>query len=288
MTGFGRAEGELQGIALQVEIKGLNHRYCDVRVRLPRELMALEIPLTQIVQKKIARGRIEVLVRLGEGGQNEGSLALHPEQAQHYAELYRQMIQVLDLPQQPPSADLIFQLPGVLSPVIPSSEEGWLPLLEALLLQGLEGVEAMRLQEGETLRHDLNCRLDTLQKLIEKITQLAPRVPLTFKERLQERLARFAAEVTVEPERIAQEVALLADRCDISEELTRFGSHLEQFRSLLEKGGVIGRQLDFLCQELHREATTLGNKALDAEIGTLVVGLKAEIEKIREQVQNIE
>lgn len=290
MTGFGRAEKEFEGCPVWVELKSVNHRYCEIRVRLPRDLNKLEFTIRQQLQKVVKRGRVETNIRLGSESQD---IPLAPdldvELATQYVSLFRSLAETFSLEEKAPSTTQLFQLPGVLrTHPTPQRLEALTKHIQLLLEEALQPFLQMRTQEGAHLFEDINERLNTIEGHVTTIEASAPDLPEYHFARLQERLERFPLKDDIDQERLYQELAIWADRSDISEELTRLHSHLNQFRHLLQEGGVVGRRLDFLCQELHRESNTVGSKVHDAEITKTLIELKAEIEKVREQVQNIE
>jgi uncharacterized protein (TIGR00255 family) len=288
MTGFGAGHATVGAEHLAVEIRSVNHKFCEVRARLPREFSLLEGPLVKAVKGRIARGVVEVTVHRGMGG--EGALVpnLDLRLALEYAKAFERLAADLGI-REPLPARAIFEAEGVVrleerAPDLASAEQALTRALEDALGQ----IAAMREQEGHALQADLESRLLTLQGLVVEIEGLAGPLLIEQRDRLKQRVTELLGGTAVDPSRIAQEVALLAERTDIAEELTRLKSHVQQFHQLIAEKAPIGRRLDFLSQELHREATTVGNKAQSAQIAQLVVALKAEAERIREQVQNVE
>ncbi len=290
MTGFGRAERRVDDIPLIVELKGVNHRYNDIKIRLPSFLNDCEHLIRQHLQNTLSRGRTEVSIRFGDNPELLSHPRLNLELVHHYRRLYAQLQTALDNQDHSAlSAEKLFLFPGILlTGLNPTDSEELRSHLFETLESALKPFLQMRQSEGEHLRLDMQQRLQSIQDDLQQIAERAPSLPMEQFHKLQQRLHSFPLTQSIEPQRIHQEIALLADRADISEEITRLQSHLTQFLQLLETGGVIGRRLDFLCQEMHREATTMGVKAQDGPITHLLLPIKAEIEKIREQVQNIE
>ncbi|MCB9639831.1 MAG: YicC family protein [Myxococcales bacterium] len=290
MTGFGRAERRIDGLPLIVELKGVNHRYNDIKIRLPSFLNDSEHLLRQHLQKVISRGRTEVNIRFGDNAEMLAQPRLNLDLVKHYQNLYEQLQEQLAYDESSPlSAEKMFHLPGVLLTTLAPEDsdalrEQLIETLEAALAPFLE----MREREGANLRSDMQQRLHNIEEELQKIAARAPQLPAEQFQKLQQRLQELPLSQPVDPQRLHQEIAVWADKSDISEEITRLRSHIEQFLKLLDAGGVIGRRLDFLCQEMHREATTMGVKAQDSSIIHWLLPIKAEIEKIREQVQNIE
>jgi uncharacterized protein (TIGR00255 family) len=287
MTGFGAGRGAAGGEELDVEVRSVNHKYCEVKARLPREVSALEHEVVRSVKDRLARGGVEVTVRRATPG---GTVAPRVDVplAESYARAFAEIQARLGLPGAVTLADIL-QAEGVVR-----LEERAVALdavadaLRRGLMTALDALVAMRAREGQALARDLAARLDAVEGFVARLAELAPRVVEQYRTRLEERIAELSRGVSLDPARLAQEVALFADRTDVAEELTRLRSHAAQVRALLGVAEPAGRKLDFLVQEMHREANTIGSKSQSAEIASLVVALKAEIERMREQVQNVE
>lgn len=287
MTGFGR--GEAAGWV--VECASVNRKHLEVTLSLPRELATVELDtdLRQRVQARVARGRVQVQARAADTAKSSGAAArLDAAAAAAYLEQARALGAALGVSGELALADLV-RLPGVAQA---APEEGAAALDAEPLRQALEtalsAMIAMREAEGAHLRADLTARLDAVAALLERIRALAPQAVARQRAALRQRLAEAGLDLPLDDERLVKEIALFADRCDISEEIARAGSHLQQFRQSLADGGPVGRSLDFLSQEFFREFNTMGAKANHAELAHLVVEAKTELEKIREQVQNVE
>ncbi len=287
MTGFGAGRGSVNGEELDVEIRSVNHKYCEVKARLPRELSALEHEVVRTVKDRLARGGVDVSVR-----RTSSASLVAPRVdvalAESYARAFAEVQARLGLPGGVTLADVI-----AAEGVVRLDERAIdLELVgEALrrgLAQALGQLLAMRAREGEALGRDLLGRLDELERLVEGILALVPQAVEHYRTRLTERIADLTRGTALDPARLAQEVAIFADRTDVAEEITRLRSHVAQVRALLASSDPAGRKLDFLVQEMHREANTIGSKSQNGEIAVLVVSLKAEIERMREQVQNVE
>lgn len=282
MTGFGRAEGLVGGCPAAVEVRSLNHRFLELILRLPPELSSLEMPLRALVSGRVVRGRVEVTVRL------QGSLRrprLNLEVARACWEELRRLRRELGLQEEPALAHLL-GLGGVLWEADLPAEAPW-EELRPLVERALEDCLRMRRQEGEALGRDLAARLARLAELIEPLEPRVRGALAAYAERLRRRL-RELAEGVVPEERLLQEVATALERLDVTEELVRLREHLRRARELLDAPEPVGRRLDFLLQEMYREANTLGAKAVDASTGHAAVEIKAEIERMRQQVQNVE
>ncbi|HYD40483.1 MAG TPA: YicC/YloC family endoribonuclease [Anaeromyxobacter sp.] len=287
MTGFGAGRGSVNGEEVDVEVRSVNHKYCEVKARLPRELSALEHEVVRTVKDRLARGGVDVAVR-----RTSAASLVAPRVdvnlAESYARAFAEVQARLGLPGSVTLADVI-SAEGV---VRLDERAVDLDLVgEALrrgLAQALSQLVAMRAREGEALGRDLLARLDELERIVGRVFVLAPQAVEQYRTRLSERIAELTRGLPVDPARLAQEVAVFADRTDVAEEITRLRSHVGQVRALLSSTEPAGRKLDFLVQEMHREANTIGSKSQNGEIAALVVALKAEIERMREQVQNVE
>ena len=289
MTGYGRAEVSGARLSVLVECKSLNHRSLDVSLRLPGLLSAFELEARRMVQSAVQRGRVEVSVRLGTAsGASVNPLVANVDQAREYATLARQIGDALGLPA--PRLEWVLGQPGVLTreaePAAPP-EEAWSLLAEALT-RGLAEMVARRETEGAALAQDLASLHDALTS---QAALMAERVPLAAARqttRMRERMQALLGEAPIDEGRVLTEVAAWAARSDIAEELARLAAHLAELARMLREGGVVGRSLDFLIQELNREVNTVGSKADDLELSQLVIAAKSTLEKLREQVQNIE
>lgn len=288
MTGYGKAEATSEAGRIIVEIRSVNHRYGEIHIKIPRALMPFENEVRKLVSGRLKRGKIEVFVQQ-EGVAGVSFLPMLDLQlARVYLEAFMKMKEALGL-HEPVTLSLIAAQKDVLK--LGESESATEALHEELLAaagDAVDNLDAMRLREGAALMEDLAGRRESLSALIARVAERAPLVVLDSAKRLTERVAQLAGESGVDEGRIAQEIAFMADRCDITEELVRFDSHLRQFDETLLMDEPVGRKLDFLLQELNREVNTIGSKANDPDITSCVVQLKAELEKIREQIQNIE
>jgi uncharacterized protein (TIGR00255 family) len=288
MTGFGAGRATVDSEELTVEVRSVNHKFCEVKVRLPRELGMLEVPLTKVVKDRLARGAVDVSIKrqtkTGAGTVPTLDLGLAKEYRRVFSEL-AQALRVEDVVSLKDVASqqgvLRLEEPGV---ALDAATEA---ALQALA-QALDALVKMREVEGGAMRADLAARLSTIEALAKEVATLAPAAVEEHRARLAQRILELTKGTPLDPQRLAQEVALFAERSDIAEEMTRLGSHLAQFRGFLTAQEPIGRKMDFLVQELHREVNTTGAKSQHADISTRVVTMKAEVERLREQVQNIE
>ncbi|MGV3772780.1 MAG: YicC/YloC family endoribonuclease [Verrucomicrobiales bacterium] len=290
MTGYGRGEALYEGIKITAELTSVNRRQSEINVFLPRELDMLEPRVRNEVNQKVARGRINVkiTVHAGEDGA-EAKTQINRGLARGYVRALQDLAEELKIESRI-SLDLLVRIPGILEPdaALTDSEHLW-PSVAKALDQALVGLVKMREKEGLHLAKDLKARISFMRKAVGRVKKEAPAMVRRYREQLQERIKTAGLPLPKEDdERLLKEIVYFADRSDISEELTRLNSHFKQFDDLLASGEPVGRTLDFLAQEMNREINTIGSKANDSMIAREVVGLKAELEKFREQVQNVE
>jgi len=296
MTGYAQSRGENAGWAIRVSVKSVNHRFLDIRFRLPEGFDVYELRLRQIIREKIHRGHLDVNLNVQPGAASPVQVNRELLQAYRYAaeDLKTQMGSNGEL-----DVVSLLRLPGViggLAPALPDSEEEQEQLGRALddcLREALTKLDDMRHTEGRHLAEELRMRVARIGEQADQVRNLAITLTPAFARRLQNRLKELLGDTGIEPARLAQEAALLAERSDISEELDRLRSHLQQFAKLLDGAGELGKKLDFLLQEMHREANTMLSKTPGVEAEALAITglsleIRAEIEKLREQVQNIE
>ena len=288
MTGYGRGEIDHGGAKFSVELNSVNRKQSDIVVNLPRDLIELEPRIRQAINENISRGRTNVVVTFHDGQNGARKLALDTGLARSYHEAMRALQQELDAPGEI-TIGAILQAPGVMR--FPehtvSAQEVW-PAIERALHTALADLIKMREREGRHLAKDLIHRLKAMRKQLKEIRALHPEVVKRYRAALLERIQKAGLPIAPDDERLMKEISFFADRADISEELTRLESHLAQFAHHLRKNEPVGRTLEFIIQEIFRELNTLGAKANDAAISQRVVASKAELEKIREQVQNLE
>jgi len=287
MTGFGLGEVSLGSGRLGVEIRGVNHRFLDVRVRVPRELAELAGFVEQVAREKLTRGRYEVVVRID--GTALGVPVLDRDRARS---VFKALSELRD--ELAPGSEVPLGILAAIPDLFVSSVDRQIELVReatrGAFATATTALDGMRTREGVALGEDLVRRLERIRLLAREIERRSPDVLEAHRRRLRDRAERLraATELDVDPARLEQEIAMFAERCDISEELTRLESHCSQVASLLALDEAIGRRLDFLLQEMAREANTVGAKSPDAQISHAVVEVKAEIERMREQVQNVE
>ena len=289
MTGFGRAECQDGDYSYKAEIRSVNNRFIEINTRLPKAFLDLELPLKKLVKSHCTRGSINVTITLGNANGNPGDWEIKPNLplASQYVEALKEIQTSLGL-EGKVNIDSIIGLRDIIK-VEPVTID---PAKESLLLNiaesALASLQKMREEEGKYLQNDLSERIDTIEKHAEQIKTRQPEIIQEYKARLKEKIKLLNDGIEIDESRLAQETAILADRCDITEEITRFVSHLKQFRKLFESTEPMGRKLEFITQEINREVNTMGSKSSDIQVANLVIEIKSALEKIREQLQNIE
>jgi uncharacterized protein (TIGR00255 family) len=287
MTGFGAARGEAGPETLSVELRAVNAKFCEVKARFPRELSSLEPDLVRTVKSRIQRGSIDAFVRRETSGTHGPVPQIDLGLATAYVRVLRSLRDSLGLAGEP-DINNIAAFDGVmrLGESAPDLAQVGTALQHALSA-AMGALEEMRAREGEALARDMGARFDHIERDAQQISRLVPQQVEAARDRLQRRIVELT-NAPLDPGRLAQEVALIADRTDVAEELTRLASHLSQARALIASDVPAGRKLEFLVQEVNREINTIGSKSQHAAIATLVVEMKAELERVREQVQNVE
>jgi uncharacterized protein (TIGR00255 family) len=295
MTGFGLGEAVLaspdgagsRADKITIEIRAVNHRFLDVRVRVPSQLPDLANVVDGLAREHLSRGRFDINVRVD--GSVFGAMVIDQDRARS---VFAALSAIRDelAPRSELPLSLLAAVPDLFVPSVEREGQAITAALASAFEAALRSLDAMRLREGLAIADDLVRRLTTIRRLMQAVTARAPGIVEAYKKRLKERAERLraATDIEIDAARLEQELALYADRVDIAEELTRLESHCAHFESLLERGESVGRRLDFLLQELAREANTIGSKSQDVAIAHAVVELKAEIERMREQVQNVE
>lgn len=289
MTGYGRGEKEALGKRISLELKSVNHRYLEVSLRHPRKYLKMEEKIRKIISEYIKRGHVEVFVKIKNIDQQDVNITIDKEIARKYYNSLNELGEMLNISNDL-SLEKIITLPEVVS--IEEKEEDidqiWVHY-EEVLRQALEQNTEMRVEEGKHLKDDFLQRIEDLKKLKEKVSSRSPQVTIEYREKLRLRIEELIEKKEIiNEDRLENEIAFFADRSSIVEELVRLDSHFNQFLKNLNLEEPVGRKLDFLIQEMNREVNTIGSKANDSEISAAVVEMKAELEKIREQVQNIE
>jgi len=289
MTSFGRAQSEEgKDSCFSIEMKSVNHRYLDINIRMPRMMLALEEKIRNIISKKLNRGKVDVFINYKNYRNDIGKANLNMELAKNYYECLKQIQKELNVIDDI-SATKIARFPDVIN--IEEHEENLENIfneISPLIDSALNLMEGMRSKEGEKLKEDILSKLKIIAIYVEEIEKVADSIPKNYKKKLEERLSELLSAVDIDESRIALEVAILSDKAAVDEEITRLRSHLSQMKSTLELDEPIGRKLDFIIQEMNREANTIASKSTDIHMTNKVIEVKNTIEKIREQVQNIE
>lgn len=288
MTGYGRYEVADNGRKVIVEVSSVNHRYLDLNIKMPRLLMYLDDSLKKRVKDEVARGKTEVSITYQSTAKEDLCVTVNEALADAYLEGLRKIGERCNLKDDLKLSDLTNLSELIVVEKRTGDEEALSKLVKEAIEGALTQFKAMRQREGQHLAKDLLGKNENLRQIVRQIETYSPLVVEGYKKRLENRLGELLENVPVDEARIATEVALFADKCAIDEEITRLKSHMDQLEEILTVGGVVGRKLDFLMQEMNREANTIGSKANHYEITKCVVSLKTEMEKIREQVQNIE
>lgn len=287
MTGYGRAEAPFGELPVAVEVRSVNHRFCEVAARLPRSLSIYESRFRKAIQGRVARGRVDVAVNVG-GDRAAKRVSVDMELARQYYDAFVSLKERLGLTGDV-SLDAVISARDVLTCVEPEIDPAGLAAhVDGLLMKALDGLDGMRRQEGQAIAKDTAERLRRVAATLGRIDDRAPHALADYSARLRARAGALAGGIEIDPGRLAQEVALYAERSDYTEEITRIRSHIAQCEQALAVGGPVGRTLDFLVQELNREINTIGSKANDALVAAEVVAVKSDLEKVREQIQNIE
>ena len=289
MTGFGRGEFKNDNYHFLVECKTINHKYCDINVRLPRKISFLEDKIRNYVKNFVKRGRVDLYIKLDLIGSEDVNLKFDDKLATQYVNILKEIKDKFDL-QDDISVMNVAKFPEIVKCEEKEEDEDlyWSMLKEALDMS-MERLTQMRKEEGEKLAIDTIERCDILANLIDEIEKYSNTVVDEYREKLNNRISEILENPSIIDEnRLAQEVAIFADKSSITEEIVRFRSHIEQLRKTVEKNDSIGRKIDFLIQEMNREVNTTGSKSSNINITNLVVEVKSELEKIREQIQNIE
>ena len=288
MTGYGKAEAVTADGKISVEIRSVNHRYGEVAVKLPRQLLALEGEIKKRVSDRFKRGKIDVFLVFEQPTGGAFLPQVNLAMAKAYHDVFVALNHHLGIYEPISVALVLAQKDVISSQEITADMERISEALFSTLSNAMDSFENMRSMEGEALFTEIDGRITIIAEIVESIAVRAPLAVAANVERLKERIGRLLADLQLDEMRLAQEVALLADRMEITEELVRLRSHFRQFDSLLKIDEPVGRKLDFLLQEMNREVNTIGSKANDAAIAAMVIELKSELEKVREQIQNIE
>ena len=289
MTGYAAAEKTAGEITVTADMRAYNNRHLDIVLRIPPSYMVLEDKIKALVTERIARGRVEIRLQIKDESEQAVAFEIDRPRAKALYRILELLKKEFKLDQEL-SIEHLLNLGGIIKPVEPADEPGSLwETIQDCLIQGLEGLESMRQKEGDFIAGDLAARLNYIEQSTSEIRQVSQAVLAQYQERLKERIAVLTRDtVEIDPVRLAQEAAFLADRSDISEEIVRAQSHVKQFRQIMASEEPGGRKLNFLLQELNREYNTIGAKIGHADTSHKIVNIKSELEKIREQIQNVE
>ena len=288
MTGYGRAVETVNGREFTVELRSVNNRYLDCSVKLPRSLTFAEEAVKQAVKATISRGKVDVFITVRSEGASDVKITLNAAMVEGYLAAMKQMVSDYGV-QDDISVSVISRMPEVFTVEKPEvDEEQLLTDLMSVVKQALAAYDAMRAAEGKALENDLRSRGNTILELVAQVEAGNGQTVSDYRLRLENKLKEVLANTAIDESRILTEAAIFADKVAVDEETVRLRSHLEQMNSMLTNGGAIGRKLDFLLQEMNRESNTIGSKCSDVRLARVVVDIKAELEKIREQTQNIE
>lgn len=297
MTGYGRGEIKTQDYHILVELKSVNHKYNDFTFRMPKHFAFAEDKMRKTIRHELHRGKVDVMMTVDNLSDKEFEVRVNTKLAKEYVEKIESLCEVCNI-QETLGIDLITKLPDVITAMpLEENQEDLLSAIIEATKEATKQLDEMRVREGRVLAEDLNLRAANLKKIVYEMTPIAEETPAIYREKLSERINKLLekngiGDTYLSEERIATEVAIFADKVNVDEELTRLKSHILQITNLTKADssaeGSVGKKLDFLAQELNREANTIGSKSNNLELTNLVLKAKAEIEKIREQVQNIE
>ena len=289
MTAYANAEKSNDELAVTVDIRSYNSRHIDIFLRIPSAYQSLEEKIKGLIGDQLARGRVEVRIQIDDRDDEAAGIEIDHARAKALVAAYNELKAEFDLEDDIP-LDLLVGAGGIFKPAerLPNEDSLWTAVKGCISL-ALDDLEAMRRKEGDFIAGDIGRRLDFINDCLNQIKKGSKDLPMQYQERLKERLSVLTQNIVeLDPARVAQEAAFLADRSDISEETVRAASHLNQFSQIMDAGNPAGRKLNFLLQELNREFNTMGSKIGNAEMAHLIIDVKSELEKIREQIQNVE
>ena len=288
MTGYGSAKGTVEGLEIRVELKSVNNRYLDSSVRLPRSFLFAEEMVKTLVQKHISRGKVDVFVNVDSSAAGDMAVKVNEGLLKGYVEAIRHIAAEYGL-EDDLTAQSVGRFPDVLTVEKKDLDaEAISAGMERIVEEALRDFDAMRTREGEKLRDDVLARLETIRGLVAQVEEKAPETVAAYRRRLEQKMAEVLSTAGIDENRILAEAAIFADHIAVDEETVRLRSHMSQLADMINGNSPTGRKIDFLIQEFNREANTIGSKCQNSEIAHMVVDLKSEIEKIREQIQNIE
>ena len=289
MTGYGRARGELHKRDITVEVRSVNNRYLDCNVKMPRMYAFAEDAVKNCVQKTVSRGKVDVFISVDASAADVAKVNVNMELAAQYAAALTQLASVCGKAEYQPTPETLSRFPDVLT--VTKADEDLETVsadICAVLTEALEAYNAMRAVEGAKLAEDISNRLTNIENYTTQVEARSPETVAEYRAKLTARMEEVLQSTTIDPQRILTEAAIYADKVAVDEETVRLRSHVAQLRTMLNSDEPMGRKMDFLIQEVNRESNTIGSKCNDVDIARVVVGLKAEVEKMREQVQNVE
>ncbi|MBR5261848.1 MAG: YicC family protein [Oscillospiraceae bacterium] len=288
MTGYGGAKGVCEGLGITIELKSVNNRYLDCSVRLPRNFLFCEETIKSLVGEHISRGKVDVFVTVDSTGAEDIVVTVNEALAKGYLDAFNAIAEKFSLPSEVSSVT-VAKMPDVLSVEKKEADKDALSAgISNILAEALAVYDDMRAREGAKLHEDIASRLVTIENLVSEVEEKSPQTVEAYRERLYKKMTEVLSGATVDEQRILTEAAIFADKVAVDEETVRLRSHISQMREMLAGGSPIGRKMDVLIQEFNREANTIGSKCTNSEISKVVIEIKSEIEKIREQIQNIE
>ena len=289
MTGYGRAVETVNGREFTVELRSVNNRYLDCTVKMPRSLTFAEEAVKQAVKQAVSRGKVDVFITVKSETADDTTVTLNKAMVEGYLSAMRQMVAEYEGVKDDISVSVLSRLPEVFSVEKPEVDEDALKAdLMGVVAKALENYNAMRITEGKALDADLRSRGNTILELVSQVEAGNAQTVVDYRTRLENKLKEVLQNTAIDESRILTEAAIFADKVAVDEETVRLRSHLDQMNAMLTTGGAVGRKLDFLLQEMNRETNTIGSKCTDVRLARIVVDMKAELEKIREQTQNIE
>lgn len=288
MTGYGSGKAELGGKTFTVEIKSVNSRYSDFSIKMPRVYTFLEDPVRKAASARINRGKVDIYINVESSGDDDSVVKVNEALAREYLEGLRTLSASLNISSNA-TAETFLRIPDVFTVAKADEDEALIlkTVLDALSI-ALDGFDTMRIAEGEKLAGDLREHLGFILNATSEVEKRSPEIVMEYRARIEERMRDILGSATYDETRLLTEVAIFADKVNVNEETVRLKSHVDQFTKMLDEGGSVGRKIDFLIQEMNREINTIGSKSNDLDIARIVIDVKAEIEKLREQIQNVE
>ena len=288
MTGYGSGKAEMGSKTFTVEIKSVNSRYSDFSIKMPRIYTFLEDPIRKAASARINRGKVDIYVNVESGGEDDSVVKVNTSLAKEYLTGLKELSAELEIPSNT-TAETFLRIPDIfIVDKAPEDEELIKSAVLTALSQALDGFDEMRIAEGEKLACDLREHLAFIVNATQEVEKRSPKIVTEYRARIEERMRDILGSASYDENRLLTEVAIFADKVNVNEETVRLRSHVDQFTQMLDEGGSVGRKIDFLIQEMNREINTIGSKSNDLDVARIVIDVKAEIEKLREQIQNVE